>query len=180
MGCLETRFLRLKSSTTLYAFAGGGVFSGLVLCTVLWVQYARLETLYGWSYYYNRGAVPAEGKRLRELLDYRRSSLFKAQAELLVSWNLPLNGIDLNDKLAMSERAMRYQPESNIVYRHVVLLGLSGQQEKALFYLLRLKNTYPDDFNDTHNALIRLAASQPDPFASLVAEASRRGLLQQD
>lgn len=169
LGCVETRFIQLKSATALQGFVIGSLMCGLAISAVLCMQYKKLETLYADSYYFNRKALPASEKKLKELEAYQASSLFKAPAEFLVSWNIRLDKTNLDKKLAMSERAMRYQPGANVIYRHIVWLAFAGRQDEAAFYLVRLRKTFPTEFVSIYNVLSRMAAKQPEIFGNLLS-----------
>jgi O-antigen ligase len=177
LGCLETRFwIVQKRATLLVACAGAGVVIGIALCITMWTQYVKLENLYASTYYYNPKAKPADDAGLKELESYSQSTFFKAPAAFLLSWNLRLDDRNLAHKLQLSEQAMHYQAEANVVYRHIVLLGFAGQQEQALFYLVRLKNAYPAEYPNIEHALLDLARTRPELFADMMKEARQRGL----
>jgi len=178
LGCLETRFWIIQKRAAIFVGGAGiGAIVGIALCITMWTQYVQLEKLYASTYYYNPRAKPADDARLKELDDYSTSSFFKAPAAFLLSWNLRLDDRDLTHKLQLSEQAMHYQAEANIVYRHIVLLGFAGQQERALFFLIRLKNAYPSEYPNIEAALLDLAQTRPEMFARMIAEGRRRGLI---
>lgn len=175
MGSMETRFISIKNRILVRIFPAVSVLYGLAFSVILYVQYVQLEALYLGLYLYNTNAIPASEKGIVVIENYRASSFFKAPAEFLLSWTFRLNDIALDRKLEISERAVRYQPEANIIYRHIVLLGLAGQQEKANFYLLRLKKTYPVEFQNIGGGLIKMGIDQPAIFGEIAKEAIRLG-----
>jgi O-antigen ligase len=172
IGCLETRFIGIKKGIFVRITPIVAVSYGIAFNVILCLQYIQLEKLYSTMYFYNPNAEPATEKGLILIENYRATTFFKAPAEFLLSWTFRLNDIALDTKLTISERAMRYQPEANIVYRHIVLLALAGQQEKAIFYLKRLKKTYPSEFNNIGKALNAMAVKQPSIFGPLANEAA--------
>jgi hypothetical protein len=171
IGALETRFIVLKNRSALRISSLVTVSWGIVGCAVLWYQYVQTETLYYTRYQKNPEAKAASADLLRELYEYRERTFFKGPADFVLSWNLQLSPQAVDEKLRISERAIRYQPSANGLYRHIVLLGLAGREEEALFYLVRLKASFPGDFMPIAEKLVEAGGRTPAQLGRIGARA---------
>ena len=70
-------------------------------------------------------------------------------AELWILIGAPLDRSELAEKLALSERVVRYWPANTVVARRAVFLALSGEAEKARSLLARALETFPHRVNAT-------------------------------
>ena len=84
-------------------------------------------------------------------------------AELWMVIGAPLDRSMLADKLAMSERVVRYWPANTVVARRAVFLALAGEAERARSLLARALETFPHQVNAT--ILILEEARNADPNA---------------
>jgi O-antigen ligase len=177
MGSLETRFIAFKANLATRTLPLTAAMYGIVCCAVLWYQYRQVETLYYDHYVRNPGAKAGSVEVLAKLYEYRAHHFFDAPADFILAWNLQLNPHALDQKLVFSEHAIRFQPGANVLYRHIILLGLAKRESEALIYLKRLQASFPSDFEAIAGKLIEAGKQQPELFGRIAAKA--RALLQE-
>lgn len=168
-GALETRFIRIGQNLVTRVVPAVAVLYGLALSIVLLTQYLQLETLYLRHYVKNRLVNTVDSKAVAQIEAFAGHTLFTGPAEYLLCFNFYLNEIALERKLAISSRAVRHLAEPNIVYRHVILLALSGRQEEGIDFMQRLKKTSPREYDEVAAEMQRLAATQPAFFGRIAA-----------
>lgn len=169
LGALETRHFAVKQRGLLRLLPGMAAVYGLVVCAVLLGEYRQLEDLYA-RYYVAQRFVPTVNEAgVAEIERFGRNTWFAGPAEFLLCYNFALNELALRQKLEISGRAVRYAPEPNIVYRHVVLLALDGRQDEGLRHLRRLRKSFPQAYDEVIAELARLGREQPQLFGRLGA-----------
>jgi hypothetical protein len=173
MGALETRCMLWRANLFTRVLPLVCVVYGCACTGILWFQYVRLESLYVDHYQHNLKAKPASVEVLARLYAFREKSFFEGPADFLLNWNLSLDPAGIDQKLTYSGQAIRYQPQPNVVYRHIVLLCIAGKTDEAKFYLLRLKSSAPDDFGDVTRELLNASKAHPESFSEIAAEAER-------
>jgi len=92
-----------------------------------------------------------------------------ARRALLLVIGAPLDRSDLADKLAMSERVVRYWPAHAVVARRAVFLALDGKAEKARSLLARTLETFPYRLGATILILEEARAADPGAIEPLLA-----------
>jgi O-antigen ligase len=125
------------------AFAAVLLLGGLGLAN-LTQSYATLET---WMQRGLRGQVtdremPA---MTRDLIQVHHASLLSPYVALVFAASIEPSRQRLEDKLQLSESAMRFSPIRHVVYRHAVLLALKGDRDAARVQLRRAMRAYPHD-----------------------------------
>ena len=173
MGSLETRFLAVKPNFAARTLPLIAVLYGIACCAVLWREYRQIEALYRDHYQKNARAKPGSVELLAQLYAYRDRAFFDAPADFVMSWNLQLNPHAIEQKLFFSEHALRFQPGSDVLYRHIILLGLAKREDEALFYLPRLQASFPSEFPPIAEKLIEAGKRQPELFGRVAKEARR-------
>jgi O-antigen ligase len=171
IGSLETRFVTLQANLATRTLPLIAVLYGAASCAVLWYQYQQIETLYYDHYQKNAEAKPASVDVLAQLYDYRDRAFFDAPADFVLSWNLQLDPHAIDQKLIFSERAIRYQPAANVLYRHIMLLGLAKREDEALFYLPRLHASFPSDYPSIVEQLSDAGKRHPELFGRIAKKA---------
>lgn len=161
-GILETKPLaivpgRFALSVQVLIVAGG--FAAL---QPIYRDYARAEVLY-------YGAHPAEEYRAAP------SKLFGAWGEYGMATLLPIDGDDLQTKLAMHEKALALLPGETVLRRYAVLLALDGKENQALDTVDRLKifALVLHDWPSQLSALYELCDGEPK-LAAFKAELVKR------
>jgi O-antigen ligase len=101
-------------------------------------------------------SVAGKGASQQELqqLDWiHKNSLLSPYAELMYTLSMALNPSHIEDKLWLSESAMRFAPMRKITYRHVLLLKLKGDEVGAVKHLNRTLIVYPGNFKSELEAM---------------------------
>ena len=80
-------------------------------------------------------------------------SLLAPYAELMYATSLVIDPSQINDKLWLSNSAMRFMPLRNIAYRHVLLLKLQGNHAAAVKQLNRTLIAYRGKFTKELEAM---------------------------
>ncbi len=141
-GLLEAKPLRLVSGATSFAAYVLIVFGGLVALYPIYRDYNRAEVLY-------YGSRPAEQYRADP------SFLFRAWGEYGMATLLPMNAMDLQNKLSMHKQAMALLPGETVLRRYAVLQALSGDTAAAFDTVERLK-LFAEELNDWPSQLAYL------------------------
>lgn len=127
--------------------AGRVVLAGLMLLGFvnlgsLVIANAKLET-------YSHKALKSELTAQEETqyfaaLDWvHQYSLLAPYAELIYATSITVDPAHVEDKLWVSQAAMRFMPMRKIAYQHVLLLKLSGDHAAAVQQLRRAMRAYP-------------------------------------
>jgi multisubunit Na+/H+ antiporter MnhF subunit len=125
-GILETKPLSFVPPRVAMGWQLLLVIGGFAALHPIFRDYARAEVLY-------YGAHPAD--------EYRASpsTLFGAWGEYGMATLLPIDGNDLQTKLAMHEKALALLPGETVLRRYAVLQALDGKQNEAFDTVERLK-----------------------------------------
>ena len=119
-----------------------------------------------------RDASYAEKAR-DELLETLNYPLFSGYAELFIAHMMAPDENQLEQKLALNSRAMRYIPTSIVSYHQSYLLALSGQQQEALDLLQKTVWSYPANYEAARVEMESLAVRYPVQFQPLLESAAR-------
>ena len=127
-------------------------------------SYASLE---GWLYT-NKFIQTADdrGRRQRAeaLVELHRRSLLRPFIEMAYAGTLAPDRNRMAEKLALNARVMRYAPVNTIVFRHFLLLAVSGDIAGAKLHLDRAAEVYPEDLASFADFVAKLAAQDPVTF----------------
>lgn len=154
------------------ALAAMLVLGGLGLVS-LTQSYLQLET---WMQKGLRGQVtdrelPAIS---RDLMRVHDESLLSPYVELVFAASIELTGQQLDDKILLSEAAMRFSPIRHVVFRHVMLLALKGDHAGALVQLRRAMRAYPRDVPGFEREIRQRMADAPGVYDFLLNEIADR------
>lgn len=146
---------------------------GLLSLFQLLQGYQRLETALV------SRAKPAESKSAAQLareglMEVHRNPLLQPYAELYMNNWVEVSSDELEQKLAMNERAMKFVPIASLVYHRAALLALAGQQEEARLQMERAIWSYPADFTAQSKELSALAQKDPERFSALIEFAIKK------
>jgi O-antigen ligase len=103
-----------------------------------------------------------------------REPLLTPYAELAIAYGVPVSRERLAEKIELTGRAMRFAPVSVVVYRHALLLALSGDSAAARQQLQRAIRAYPGELPDARLQLEALARSHPAEFTPLLELAAAK------
>lgn len=109
-------------------------------------------------------------ERINLLLTYGNNPILMPYTDLILLAMLPTSKDSIEEKLAISTRAFRRNPDFYKVYKQTTLLALNGQKEDARALLSQSARAYPDSLPKYIKGLKAL----PDPEVQpLVADAER-------
>lgn len=91
-------------------------------------------------------------------------SLLSPYVELVLAASIAPSTNRLEEKLQLSDTAMRFSPIRQIVFRHALLLALKGERDAALLQLRRAERAYPNDMAQFRTELERLTLRHPGVF----------------
>lgn len=153
LGAGETRAWRPDFSRigrpALAAMLGLGLYSMIVLAQSYgtlehWVTRAMSHTI-------KDSELPAFNQAL---LNLHRKSLLAPYVELIYANSLPANRESLDDKLAISQKALHFAPVSTVTYNYAELLALHGDLAEAQHQLALARSAYPNDLPQHRDRLI--------------------------
>lgn len=102
------------------------------------------------------------------MLEVHGNPLLQPYAELYINTWLEINSDELQSKLELNERAMKFVPVASLVYHRAWLLALADQAEQACLQVERAIWSYPGDFPAYARELSALAQKDPARFAALL------------
>ena len=102
------------------------------------------------------------------LLAVHGNPLLQPYAELFMNNWIEVDNDELDKKLAMNERAMKFVPVASLVYRRAWLLAQANQQQQARLQVERAIWSYPGDFPAQRKELSALAQKDPERFSALL------------
>ncbi len=105
------------------------------------------------------------------ILRIHRNALLTPYVELSMVMPLPANRDDLERRLALNERVIRFTPQPVLVYRQVLLLALAGRVAEARSLLDAARLAYPAAPAGFRERLAQLAEEQPAFFGPLLESA---------
>jgi O-antigen ligase len=92
-------------------------------------------------------------EELQQLDWIHRYSLLSPYAELMYTLSMAVNPSHIEDKLWLSESAMRFRPIRRVAYQHVLLLKLNGDEAGAVKQLNRTLIVHPGNFKGELEAM---------------------------
>jgi O-antigen ligase len=114
-------------------------------------------------------------QRMRaQLLDVHDTPLLQPYAELFMNTWIEVSADELDNKLALNERAMNFVPISTVVYRRAWLLAQADKQDEARLQIERAIWSYAADFPLREKELIALAQKDPEHFTALLEFAIKK------
>ena len=114
-------------------------------------------------------------QRMRaQLLDVHGTPLLQPYAELFMNTWIEVSADELDNKLALNERAMNFVPISTVVYRRAWLLAQADKQDEARLQIERAIWSYAADFPLREKELIALAQKDPEHFTALLEFAIKK------
>jgi O-antigen ligase len=115
------------------------------------------------------------GQRMREgVIEVHGYPLLQPYAELFMNNWIDVNADELEQKLALNERAMKFVPIATVVYRRACLLAMADKQDEARLQIERAIWSYPADFPVQSKELAALADKDPEHFAALLEFAIKK------
>lgn len=167
LGALDEKHYFLKLPMVWRLTVLSVLLAGMLVLVELRVAYQKLE-----SAMVIRPVSSPEDKSFEhawnDLLELRASSLLAPYSELFMSSLTEVSDRQLDRKLALNTRVMRFVPVSSVVYRQVLLLAQAGQQESARVLLKQAVWSYPEGFAGARKQMVKLAEKDPVHFSALL------------
>lgn len=116
------------------------VLLGIVLMAILLFQTSKSYALISSSI---KAQTPLQVMQKRYNVA-GKNPLMKPLAESILNDYLPVNAIDLAKKLQLSQKIMAWRPYPRAIFRHAVLLALSGHEKQGETMFARALKAYPE------------------------------------
>ena len=114
-------------------------------------------------------------QRMRDqLIEVYGNPLLQPYAELFMNNWIEVSADELDNKLAINERAMKFVPVSIVVYRRAWLLAQADKQDEARLQIERAIWSYAADFPAQQKELSALAQKDPAHFSALLEFAIKK------
>ena len=121
------------------------VLLGALAFANVYRDYRILQALQGTAIRKSAAAPGSGDAGIRVLVDMQRTSLFAPFIEFALARRMLLNREHLDDKIVLNQRAMRFQPSNDFVYRQALLLAMSGDLEGMQVQWNLAVANYPND-----------------------------------
>jgi O-antigen ligase len=169
LGCLETKFVYLRSNATAKFFPIIIVSIGFISAIYLYKEYTQIESLYA-RFDTNVKSESFQARNLKyvDLFNAYSRNFFNPQAEALVITTLPMDESDLEAKIEMSTRAIEFNLSTNLIFRHIALLCMADRQNEAVTHLERLVKLHPEHIQMILIDVMRLNSEEPEIFGKLL------------
>ena len=177
LGLSSQRCIRLRlTALSRYAFPLM-VMAGLFTAGSVLRSYRDLElAMYPRVLPANREQLVARNEALLKL---HRDTLLAPYVELTYAGIMLADRNNLQDKLALNRRVLRFLPVPELAYLQVLLLGLNGERDAALLQLDRAAAVFPYRLKD-YVPIIEKAAQQEPEALGEIARKARQKLKQVD
>lgn len=135
----------------------------------LWHSYQDFQRMFV------QGAKPLPGEEVAAIvLRGQQDPVLEPYVELAASAYITVNRDQLQDKLELNSRVMRFMPADIVVYRQALLLAMDGQAGAARGLFVRAMRVYPGTLPRITAMLRELTARDPAEFASLLELATAK------
>ncbi len=170
LGSGETRTFSVPFTK---ALAGMVLVLGSYLLVGLMKDYRELEGLLYPSY---QGGKPQlqPAVLFEKLNQFNKFTLLRPYVEYPLSSMLPINPVDLDEKIELSRRAVRFSPAGMTLYRDAALLALAGKESEAKLEIDRASCASPEDLLEAGKLYLSLAGRNSTQFLPLVVEVGNR------
>ena len=173
LGVLDSSTYRLELRSLGRISVAAIILLGLLSIVQLQQGYQRLERALASR---PMSAVDnSAGKRMREgVIEVHGYPLLQPYAELFMNNWIDVDAVELEQKLELNERAMKFIPIATVVYRRASLLAMANKQDEARLQIERAIWSYPGDFPVQSKELAALAYKDPEHFAALLEFAIKK------
>ncbi|HQS56883.1 MAG TPA: Wzy polymerase domain-containing protein [Gallionellaceae bacterium] len=167
LGALDNSTYRLEMHRLGRLSVAAVLLLGLLSLIQLQQGYQRLER----SLNSRPKSIEDKSASLRmreELIAVHGMPLLRPYAELFMNNWIEISETELENKLELNERAIKFVPLGTPAYRRAMLLALAGRQEEARVQIERAIWSYPGDFAAQSRELSALAQKDPAHFSALL------------
>ena len=144
------------------------VLGGMVIAGKYLRDYRDFEGWYLRLEAKERAGIQATGADLSALMVFHDRSLFSRYIERVASEALPLDGTDLQNKLALNSQVLGAFPVPALAGRQAALLAFAGKDEEARRALKAMALLWPEHAAGFLPQLEELARQDPAHFRGLV------------
>ena len=170
LGALDSSTYRLEMQRLGRLSVAAILLLGLTSVIQLQQGYQRLERSLS-----IRPSSPDASQRIREgLIAVHGMPLLQPYAELFMNNWIEVSESELESKLELNERAMKFVPLGTPAYRRAMLLALADRQDEARLQMERAIWSYPSDFTTQSKELSALAQKDPSRFTALLEFAIKK------
>jgi len=173
LGALDSGTYRLELRSLGRISVAAIILLGLLSLVQLQQGYQRLEHALASR---PQSAVDnSAGQRMREgVIAVHGYPLLQPYAELFMNNWIDVDAVELEQKLELNEKAMKFIPIATVVYRRASLLAMADKQDEARWQMERAIWSYPADFPVQSKELAALAFKDPEHFAALLEFAIKK------
>jgi hypothetical protein len=173
LGVLDSSVYRLELRSLGRISVGAILLLGLLSVAQLQQGYLRLERALASRP--KSAEDTSAGQRMREgVIEVHGYPLLQPYAELFMNNWIDVNADELDRKIELNEKAMKFIPIATVVYRRANLLAMSNRQDEARWQMERAIWSYPADFPAQSKELAALAYKDPEHFAALLEFAIKK------
>jgi len=144
------------------------VLGGMVIAAKYLRDYRDFEGWYLRLEAKERAGIQASGADLTALMAFHDRSLFSRYMERVASEALPLDGTDLDNRLALNSQVMSAFPVPALAGRQAVLLAFAGKDDEARRALKAMALLWPAEAQSFLGRLEELARGDQARFTGLV------------
>ena len=169
LGIFDTTSFRLELRTTGRLMVSAIVLLGVISLGQVFIGYRNLEDLTSM-----RQEALNNKNSLSNLLGLQKQALLQSYVEIAISSMIELRQDNLTNVRELNENVMHFVPISSVVYREVLVLAMSGEQEAAQQQLERAIWAYPEGFAGALDQIGTFARKDPAHFAALLEFAPKK------
>lgn len=169
LGIFDTTSFRLELRVTGRLMVSAILLLGVISLGQVFIGYRNLEDLTSM-----RQEALKNRDSLSNLLGLQKQALLQSYVEVAISSMIELRPDNLANVRELNENVMHFVPISSVVYREVLVLAMSGEQEAAQQQLERAIWAYPEGFAGVMDQLDTFARKDPAHFAALLEFAPRK------
>ncbi|HUX90193.1 MAG TPA: Wzy polymerase domain-containing protein [Gallionellaceae bacterium] len=167
LGVLDTSSYRLELRVLGRLSVASILLLGVISLVQLQQGYQRLELAVALCSSSEQDINAAQRMRAG-LVEVHGMPMLQPYAELFMNNGIEVSNDELDNKLALNERTMKFVPVASVVYRRAWLLALAGRQEEARLQAERAIWSFPGDFPAQSKELSALAQKDPERFSALL------------
>lgn len=147
-------------------FTATVIVAGIYNLAILWADYRQFENLFRpESVQFRRADFPAVMARLH------RNAVLAPYVELFTAFPSAVVEENLQGRLLLNQRVIRFTPVPELIYRQVLLLALAGRAAEARALLGRVRHAHPVAPAEFGRDLARLGRIYPGRFRPLIESA---------
>ena len=169
LGIFDMTTFRLELRTTGRLMVSAILLLGVISMGQVFIGYRNLEDLT-----VMRQEALKNRNSLANLLGLQKQALLQSYVEVAISSMIELRPDNWANVRELNENVMHFVPISSVVYREVLVLAMSGEQDAAQQQLERAIWAFPEGFAGTLDQINTFARKDPAHFSALLEFAPRK------